>query len=87
MVRIGAYYPSPGAVTEFITGFIAEADLSRKTEGVHGLDAEHEDIRTLILPRAEAMAALDTGEARNAPLMVSLYELERRRAALARDWR
>ncbi len=87
MVQIGAYYPSPGAVTEHITGFIAEADLSAKAEGVHGLDTEHEDIRTLILPRATAMAALGTGEARNAPLMISLYELDRRRAALAESWR
>jgi len=86
MEPIGGYYPSPGAVTEYVTGFIAEADLSRKAEGVHGLDTEHEDIRTLILPRAEAMAALDSGEARNAPLMISLYELERRHAALARRW-
>ncbi len=86
MVQVAAYYPSPGAMTEFITSFIAEADLSRKTEGLHGLDSEHEDIRTLILPREEAMAALERGEARNAPLMIALYELERRRAELAESW-
>ncbi len=87
MAETGRYYSSPGILTEFITGFIGEADLSQVQAGVHGLASEDEDIRTLILPRSEAMRALERGEARNAPLMLSLLALERMREGLLRDWR
>ena len=65
---MAGYYTTPGAVSEFVTSIIGEADLANHAEGLHGLDAETEDIRTLIVPREEAMAALARGEARNAPL-------------------
>lgn len=86
MVEIGGYYPSPGILSEYITGFIGEADLATHAEGVHGLASEDEDIRTLILPRSRAMALLDTGEARNAPLILSLMALERLRGRLTEAW-
>ena len=47
--RIAAFYPSPGIVAEYITSFVAEADLGAGG-GVHGLAEEHEDIRTLVVP-------------------------------------
>ncbi|MEM8872306.1 MAG: gamma-glutamylcyclotransferase [Pseudomonadota bacterium] len=86
MVLTGRYYTSPGSLTEFITSFIAEADLSAYSPGVHGLASEHEDIRTMIVSREEALRALDSGEARNAPLMLALHALERQRGALADAW-
>ncbi|MEM9430257.1 MAG: NUDIX domain-containing protein [Pseudomonadota bacterium] len=85
LVEIGAYYSSPGALTEHVTGFIGEATLAR-AGGVHGLASEGEDIRSLILSFAEAMAAVDRGEIRNAPALLSLYALNRQRAALATRW-
>lgn len=86
MVEAGRYYSSPGILTVFITGFIGEADLSQVQAGVHGLASEDEDIHTLILPRSEAMRAIERGEARNAPLILSLMALERMRAGLLREW-
>lgn len=86
IVEVGRYYTSPGALTEFVIGFLAEADLGDVTTGIFGLDTEHEDIRRLVVPRREAMAALARGEARNAPLILSLLELERRADGLAAEW-
>ncbi|NNU80056.1 NUDIX domain-containing protein [Halovulum dunhuangense] len=84
--RIAGYYASPGAVSEYLTSFVAEADLGSHAAGLHGLDGEHEDIRTLILPREEAMQAIASGEARNAPLLLSLMGLERLRPTLGPRW-
>ncbi|MSU90522.1 NUDIX domain-containing protein [Rhodobacteraceae bacterium 2CG4] len=84
--RIGSFYLSPGALTEMMTSFIGEADLSGVAEGVHGVATEHEDIRAFVVPRADAVAALDTGEAGNAPLAFSLMALELHRARLTEAW-
>ncbi|MGB0497051.1 MAG: gamma-glutamylcyclotransferase [Rubricella sp.] len=87
MEEIAAYYPSPGIATEHVRSFVARADLSRHAEGIHGEVGEGEDIRTLILPLAEAEAALAQGEIRVGPLVMSLFWLrlhhERLRAAWA----
>ena len=86
MYRIGQFYLSPGALTEVMTSFIGEADLSDVADGVHGVATENEDIRAFVVPRAEAVAALDTGEAANAPLAFSLMALELHRERLTRAW-
>ena len=83
--RIAAYYPSPGIVAEFITAFVAEADLAA-AGGVHGLAEEHEDIRVLVVPLDAAVAAVESGEVRNAPLMLSLLWLDRHAARLRAAW-
>lgn len=86
MERVAAYYPSPGIMSEFITAFVAEADLSAGGGGVHGLAEEHEDIRTIVAPLADAMAAAASGEVNNAPLLLSLYWLETNADRLRRAW-
>ena len=83
--RIAAYYPSPGIMSEYITAFAAEADLSA-AGGVHGLAEEHEDIRTIVVPLADALAAAAAGEINNAPLLLSLYWLDRNAARLSAQW-
>lgn len=83
--RIAAYYPSPGIMAEFITAFVAEADLSA-AGGVHGLAEEHEDIRAIVVPLAEALAAATAGEVNNAPLLLSLYWLGSNAERLRRAW-
>jgi ADP-ribose pyrophosphatase len=85
MEQIAAYYPSPGIMSEFITAFVAEAELSR-AGGVHGLAEEHEDIRTIVVPLADALAAAAAGEVDNAPLLLSLYWLDRNADRLRRAW-
>jgi len=83
--RIAAYYPSPGIVAEHLTAFVGEADLGA-AGGVHGLPEEHEDIRAIVVPLAAALAAIETGEINTAPLMLSLYWLERNAARLRAAW-
>ena len=83
--RIASYYPSPGTMAEFITAFVGEADLGG-AGGTHGLAEEHEDIRAIVVPLEVAMAALAAGEIRNAPLMLSLYWLDRNAARLRAAW-
>ena len=84
--RIGGYYASPGAVSEYLTSFIGEARLAEGEAGLHGVAAEHEDIRAVVMPRTEALAAIDRGAIRNAPAILSLLALERHRARLAAAW-
>ncbi len=83
--RIAAYYASPGITAEFITAFVGEADLGA-AGGVHGLASEGEDIRVLVLPLADAIAAMRTGEINNSPLLVSLMWLEVHHARLTAEW-
>ncbi len=85
MEQIASYYSSPGALTEHMTSFIGEADLGG-VAGVHGLESEAEDIRGMILPVEEALEALATGEAANAPLVILLQALAARRDALKAAW-
>ncbi|GKY89823.1 NUDIX domain-containing protein [Sinisalibacter aestuarii] len=82
--RIADYYPSPGAVSEFVYSFVAEAQLSGRGGELGGMDDEHEDIRTHLIPREEIMALVASGEVATGPLILSLYWLEMFREKL---WR
>ncbi len=83
--RIAGYYPTPGISAEYLTAFVGEADLAG-AGGVHGLAAEDEDIRVLVVPVAEALRAVESGEVNNAPLLMSLLWLARNHEALAAEW-
>lgn len=84
-IPVGGYYPSPGILAEKIESFLACADLSA-AGGVHGLEEEAEDIATLRLPFAEAMALVDRGAVNSATALVSLLQLARLREGLRKDW-
>ncbi|MHA3914310.1 NUDIX domain-containing protein [Halovulum sp. GXIMD14793] len=81
MVQVAEFYTSPGAMAEYLYAFVAQADLSQ-AGGVHGLADEHEDIRTVVVPLEQALAAVDSGEIRTGPLVLLLLALARRRDAL-----
>ena len=80
--RIGGYYSSPGAFGEYLHSYLGLCALSPGMAGVHGLDAEDEDIRTLVIPFARLMEMVETGEAENGPLLVSALWLARNRERL-----
>jgi ADP-ribose diphosphatase len=82
--RVADYYPSPGAATEFVYSFVAEAQLSGRGGEIGGMDDEHEDIRTHLVTRAELMDLVASGEAATGPLILSLLWLEANRARLVR---
>jgi len=80
--HIANYYPSPGAVTEYLYSYIGIADLPDEAAGIAGLDTEAEDIRGVILSIAELEALIASGEAQNGPLLLSAFWLLRNKAML-----
>jgi nudix-type nucleoside diphosphatase (YffH/AdpP family) len=76
---VGRYYPSPGAVTEWLVSYVAEADLPDGSAGLGGLATEAEDIRAHVIPFVRLMELIATGEAANGPLLVSALWLARLR--------
>ena len=82
LISLGGYYPSPGAVSEYLHGFIAVADLPEMDPALGGLDTEDEDIRIHVVPFATAMDLCASGEIQNGPLLLSLLQLSQRREAL-----
>lgn len=82
MIALPEYYPSPGAVTEYIYSYIAQADLPDDLPRRGGLADEHEDIRLHLVALSDAMAMLDRGAIRNAPLHIALMTLWRDREAI-----
>jgi ADP-ribose pyrophosphatase len=86
LVRLPGFYSTPGITSEYMTAFIAEADLSA-AGGIHGLDEEGEDIRSHVLPFDAAMAGVSSGEINVGPLVLSLLWLQANRERLTREWR
>lgn len=79
LLPVAGYYPSPGAVSEYIHSFVAPVSLAGVTGAVHGVTGEGEDIRTLVLSFDDAMARLRAGAIASAPLVVTLLWLDRAR--------
>ncbi|MTH35318.1 NUDIX domain-containing protein [Paracoccus limosus] len=69
-------YPSPGMLAEFLYLYVGIADLPETAAGFGGLDAEDEDIRSHILPRAELTRMAMSGQIRNGPLLSLALWLE-----------
>jgi len=86
MDALPPFYSSPGCLTEQMSCYIAEADLSQ-AGGVHGLDTEHEDIRSVLLDVADLRDALTSGEVENGPLIVLIQHLLIHHDRLRSAWR
>lgn len=82
LVPVGASYPSPGAISEYLYSFIGLCDLSHEDEGVSGLASEAENIRSHVIPFDRLMALIDSAEVRNGPLIQTAYWLALNRARL-----
>ena len=79
--RIGAGYASPGDSTEFFHFFIGLCDLSH-VDSHGGLDEEHEDIRSHVMPFDAALRLADEDRLPAAPLVLMLNWLARHRDRL-----
>lgn len=79
MLRV---YPSPGYTTEFFHCFLGLCALAKRDEGLNGVAAENEDIRSHVIPFDAAMALVDSGEINVGPLVTMLLWLARRRSDL-----
>jgi ADP-ribose pyrophosphatase len=75
LLRICSYYNSPGGSSERLTVFCGGFD-SRNAGGIFGVDSESENIRTVILTRVEALAAVRQGRINNAMSIIALQWLE-----------
>jgi nudix-type nucleoside diphosphatase (YffH/AdpP family) len=80
--RIGSYYCTPGYSTEYFHNYVGIADLPDDLPRFGGLELEAEDIRLHLLDFAAAMHLIETGEADNGPLILSLMWLARERDRL-----
>lgn len=80
--HISSHYCSPGCSTEYFHLYLGLCELPEIEKGQGGLDSEDEDIRTHVIPFERAMQLLQTGEADNGPLILSLLWLQRERARL-----
>nr|WP_194308538.1 NUDIX domain-containing protein [Gemmobacter straminiformis] len=82
MEYVAGYYPSPGAVTEYLYSYVALADLPDGAAGVFGVEGEAEDIRGHLVGFARFMELVASGEVDNAPLMLTALWLQRERGRL-----
>ena len=86
LVPIHRLLTSPGGSTEAVTLFCGRVDASR-AGGVHGLAAEHEDIKVVVKSYAEVARQLRAGGIENASTLIALYWLAAHRARLRKRWR
>ena len=82
LLFVGEYYPSPGAMTEYLYSYIGLCDLPDGAAGVFGVADEAEDIRGHILSFEDLMGAVTGGEIANAPLILTALWLQRERGGL-----
>lgn len=78
------YLVSPGGTSERTCLYVGHAELAN-AGGVHGLDAEHEDIRVHVVDADAAIAMADDGRVANAAGVIGLYWLARNRERLRRQ--
>ncbi|SFR50998.1 NUDIX domain-containing protein [Litoreibacter janthinus] len=79
------FYPSPGALTEYLYCYIGLADLPDDAAGHGGLASEAEDIRSIVISFDVLMEAVRRGEVQNGPLLICALCLERERTQLRSD--
>jgi len=85
LVPISHYLVSPGGTSESVFIYLGRVDAT-KAGGIHGMDAEHEDIRVLKTPTAEALGWLDEGRIVNAMTIIALQWLRANHAQILRRW-
>ncbi|WP_170109180.1 NUDIX domain-containing protein [Celeribacter persicus] len=81
--KVAEYYPSSGAVTEYVTSYIGIADLPESlAKSGGGLDLEHEDIASYVISFERLMEMCDAGQLDVGPLYMSALWLARHRERL-----
>jgi nudix-type nucleoside diphosphatase (YffH/AdpP family) len=82
LLEVARYYPSPGAVGEFIYSYVALTDLPDGSAGVFGVVGETEDIRGHLIGFERLMELVASGEIENSPLILTALWLQRERGRL-----
>ncbi|MBV0893212.1 NUDIX domain-containing protein [Paracoccus sp. Z118] len=76
------HYPTPGIAAEFIYCYVGIADLPDGCAGIGGLPEEGEDIRGILMDRAELTRLALSGGIVNGPLLILALWLDRCAAGL-----
>jgi len=79
------YLVTPGGSSESMFSYVGRVDASN-IGGIHGLDAEGEDIRVFAIDVAEALQWLDQGRIVNSMTMMPLQWLRVNHRALQARW-
>lgn len=79
------YLVSPGGATETVSVYVGRID-SQGVGGVHGMAAEGEDIRVVLVPAAEALAMLERGVFNNGAILIAMQWFALHRDTLRRAW-
>lgn len=77
---VARYYPSPGGLAQVLHSYIAISDLPDTLATTGGIEEEAEDLRIHLIPLDDLVAMIETGEAANAPLILSAQWLALHRA-------
>ncbi|MGQ9370313.1 NUDIX domain-containing protein [Azospirillum sp. A39] len=79
------FFPSPGALTEYVTLFCGRVDCTGLGE-TGGLAEEHEDIRIRVTPTDEAIRLLDENRLNNSVTVIALGWFARHRERVRAAW-
>lgn len=85
LIPIYHYLVSPGGTSETCAMFCGRVNCDG-AGGIHGLDGEHEDIRVMVVPFAEAMSWLDSDRLNNALLIIALQWIALNRDKVRARW-
>ncbi len=84
--KIAEYYPSPGAISEYLYSYLAIVDLENVELKIGGLEIENEDISSRIIDFEELMQMCDSGQLDTGPLYLSALWLSRHRDRLQQQY-
>lgn len=79
------YLASPGGTSERLSIMVGEVDATT-AEGIHGLEAENEDIRVHVVSREQAYRWLEEGAIDNAASVIALQWLQLHHESLRKEW-
>lgn len=85
LVSICEFLVSPGTSTERITLFCGRVD-STTADGIHGVDAEGEDIRVVVMSADEAIKGIESGRINSTASIIALQWLALNRDDLRGRW-
>jgi len=85
LIPISHYLASPGGTSESVFLYIGRTDASN-AGGVHGLDAEHEDLRVLSVSSDTALKWLDEGRFINGMTLIAMQWFKLNRQTLQLRW-
>jgi nudix-type nucleoside diphosphatase (YffH/AdpP family) len=80
--KVAEYYPTPGAVAEYLYSYVALCDLPDGVAGIFGSPDEAEDIKGHLLSFDRLVEVMAAGEIGNAPLLLTVLWLQRERERL-----